>query len=138
MAGRPTKYNPERVKTICDSLAEGLPRWVASTRAGIDIDTLDRWVHRYAEFAAALKVAEAEAVARNVAIIQRAAITSWQAAAWWLERRYSEEFSRRLEITYQRSQVLDEARQLARRHGIDEGSAVREAERILDDVSKRR
>ena len=89
---RPTKYNPDRVKTVCEALAIGLPRWVSAARAGIDHDTLLRWEHRYGEFADAIKKAEADAVARNVALIQAAAPKSWQAAAWWLERKYTTEW----------------------------------------------
>lgn len=45
--------------------------------------------------------AEADAHARNVAVIQRAAQAgTWQAAAWFLERRYPEQYARRtLEVS---------------------------------------
>ena len=43
--------------------------------------------------------AEADAEVRNVAIIQRAADTTWQAAAWWLERKHKAEWSSRVEQT---------------------------------------
>lgn len=62
------------------------------------------------EFLDAVKKAEEEAVVRNVAIINKAASTSWQAAAWWLERRRPADFSikqlqehsggLRIEVTY--------------------------------------
>lgn len=41
----------------------------------------------YVAFLAAVKEAEAEAEAEIVSCVRRAAITSWQAGAWWLERR---------------------------------------------------
>jgi hypothetical protein len=42
-----------------------------------------------------LKTARAEAIVRNVAVIQTAASGgSWQAAAWWLERQAPEQFSK--------------------------------------------
>ena len=36
---------------------------------------------------------EAQAIERNTALIQTSAEKSWQAAAWWLERRVKKEFS---------------------------------------------
>ena len=47
----------------------------------------------YVQLFQAVQKAESDAVARNVAVIQTAAKKSWQAAAWWLERRYPEEFA---------------------------------------------
>lgn len=42
-----------------------------------------------------LKTARAEAIVRNVAVIQQAASSgTWQAAAWWLERQAPEQFSK--------------------------------------------
>jgi hypothetical protein len=42
-----------------------------------------------------LKTARAEAIVRNVAVIQQAASGgTWQAAAWWLERQAPEQFSK--------------------------------------------
>jgi hypothetical protein len=48
------------------------------------------------EFWNTIKKAEKDAVARNVALIQRAAQEgNWQAAAWWLERKYFEDWGRK-------------------------------------------
>ena len=49
----------------------------------------------YFEFFEAIKKAEAQAEARNVAVIQTAARDSWQAAAWWLERKYPQEWGKK-------------------------------------------
>lgn len=49
----------------------------------------------YFEFFEAIKKAEAIAEARNVTIIQSAAKDSWQAAAWWLERKHPDEWGRK-------------------------------------------
>lgn len=49
----------------------------------------------YFEFFESVKKAEAQAVARNVAVIQSAAKDSWQAAAWWLERKYPQEWGKK-------------------------------------------
>jgi hypothetical protein len=45
------------------------------------------------EFLKAIKEAEAEAEARNVALIQTAAQGTWQAAAWYLERKHKDRWS---------------------------------------------
>jgi hypothetical protein len=45
-------------------------------------------------FLDAIEKAQAEAEARNVAIIQKAAFSTWQAAAWWLERTRSKKYAR--------------------------------------------
>jgi hypothetical protein len=90
-------------KVILAGIAAGLPRKHAAERAGITEQTLNSWLRKgktkrapaeFLSFLSALKKAEADAVARNVAIIQTAAKGGkWTAAAWWLERRYPEEFS---------------------------------------------
>lgn len=47
------------------------------------------------EFIEATKKAEAEAKKRWVQIIDDASKTNWQASAWFLERKYPEEWARR-------------------------------------------
>ena len=41
-----------------------------------------------------LKKAEAECKAARIATVLKASEKSWQAAAWWLERRFSDEYGR--------------------------------------------
>lgn len=43
-----------------------------------------------------IKKSKAEAIKRNVAIVQQAAMKQWQAAAWWLERTEPEKYGRRI------------------------------------------
>jgi hypothetical protein len=94
-AGRPRKaLDPGRVERVLQGIKIGLPFVHACARAGISEDTFARWRKQSADFAEAVKSAEAEAIARNVTVIQKAAGTSWQAAAWWLERRYPNEFAK--------------------------------------------
>ena len=92
---RPTKRNDEVEKKICQLLAAGNTRTTSAIVAGISDDTLVRWVRRFAGFAEVVKRAEEEAVARNVALINQAASKSWQAAAWWLERRRPDDWKDR-------------------------------------------
>ena len=128
--GRPTKLTPEVQTSICRDLAAGLTRDCAATRAGITYSTLRLWVSRgrrggakntaFLDFYTALKKAEQDAIARNVAIVQTAAkggmvverVTStdakgrttttekftrpeWTAGAWWLERKFPDRWGKR-------------------------------------------
>lgn len=94
-AGRPRKaLDQGRVERVLQGIKIGLPFVHACARAGISEDTFARWRKQSSDFAEAVKSAEAEAIARNVTVIQKAAGTSWQAAAWWLERRYPQDFAR--------------------------------------------
>ncbi len=48
------------------------------------------------QFWQAIKKAEKEAIIKNVAVIQKAAEDgNWQAAAWWLERKYFQDWGRK-------------------------------------------
>ena len=108
-SGRTPKLTPEVQKLIVDAVAAGNYLHHAAQYAGIHIATLERWkqvgarekVGIYHDFFEAVKKAEGQAIARNVAIISKAAATSWQAAAWLLERKYFADWGRkeRLEHT---------------------------------------
>ena len=86
-----TKYGPDITQEICKHLAAGMGRVDSCTLADIHYDTFCEWMKR-AEFSEAIKKAEASCKERNIALIQRAATKSWQAAAWTLERKYPMEF----------------------------------------------
>jgi len=73
---------------------------------GVDESTWYRWLREGEQsedendlkykFYQSIKKAEAKAVARNVALIQRAAQEgNWQAAAWWLERKFPSEWGKK-------------------------------------------
>lgn len=121
--GRPTKRIPETEARILEALRAGNTRRTAAEYGGITVTTFCDWVNRFPEFSEAVKKAEADCVAAMVAVIKRAAtgypvkktvtktrevggvaetettVTeyiehSWQAAAWYLERRIPEDFAR--------------------------------------------
>ena len=94
VAGRPTKYDADTAKAIIGAIELGLPYRHACAYGGISEDTFARWRVKYADFAESVKAAEARAVAGRLARIRRAEEDSWQAAAWYLERRYPQEFGR--------------------------------------------
>jgi hypothetical protein len=68
------------------------PRWpslkAACKLAGLGFSTFNGWREEDSFFAQKIEFAEAQAIERNLALIQRAALKDWKAAAWILERRH--------------------------------------------------
>jgi hypothetical protein len=65
----------------------------------------------FAAFLAHLQKADAEAEAAAVKVIVRAAQDgTWQAAAWWLERRRSQRWARREALSHEERARREEAR----------------------------
>lgn len=95
------KYTPERIKAITDAVLQGVPYRHAAAIAGITETTFYEWMNKKPAFAEAIKEAEAKAVAGRIARIRLAEGDHWQAAAWWLERKYPQEFGR----TVQENQI---------------------------------
>ena len=119
--GRPVKLTPEVQEDICAAIRAGNYIEPSAIRAGVSKSTLYSWLKKgkteadrvdravsvgrrakvtaklkpYVDFLDAVKKAEAEAEARDVAIISKAAITQWQAAAWRLERKHYDRWGRR-------------------------------------------
>jgi hypothetical protein len=126
---RPTKFNTDRADRVLDALRAGNTRRAAAQYAGVDDRSLRRWIERFVHFAAAIEKAEADAEVRHVANIARAAQEgTWQASAWWLERRRPDDYGRRERIDVT---VRQTAERLGAELGIDPDDLIREAERIL-------
>lgn len=119
MAGRPTKRTPEREARLLEALRAGNTRRAACHYAGITPETFSQW-QRFSEFSAAVQKAEADAEVRHVAQIAQAAMSgTWQASAWWLERRRPDDYGRR-----DRIDLEVYVRQRAAELGIDEEDAL--------------
>jgi hypothetical protein len=127
---RPTKRTPETEAAILDALRAGNTRTDAALIAGLNPHTLSDWCKRFPQFSAAVEKAEAEARARMVAIVAKAAVHTWTAAAWYLERRDPEHFGRRdrLDMTLD---ARREAERIAAEDGLDPSEVLAEAEAIL-------
>lgn len=110
LGGRPTKLNDALIVKICDAIRGGNYIEVAAAYAGINKDTLYRWlkmgarskrqtIHR--RFSDAVEKALADSEVRDVLLIANAAKTQWQAAAWRLERKNFKRWGRkdRVELT---------------------------------------
>lgn len=95
---RPTKMTPQVVDAIMTALRGGNTRMCAAEYAGIAYETFRRHFDADVIFGDAVKKAEAECEARCVAHVLKAAPNTWQAAAWWLERRRKEVYGRFLNV----------------------------------------
>lgn len=96
--GAPQKLTIEIQDAVVQSIRAGNYLKVACAAAGIGVSTLNQWRRderkQFAAFAAAVDEAIAYAEQRNVALIQRAAVTTWQAAAWYLERKHRDRWGK--------------------------------------------
>lgn len=99
------KYNRARHDTIVQAIRAGNSKANAFRLAGISVDTGTEWLKfgreraeeypYYAELYEDVEQALAEYEASRVSLVTTAADTgTWQAAAWWLERRNPDEWGR--------------------------------------------
>lgn len=118
--GRPTKLTPKLQEEIVQVIRAGNYVETACSFVGINKTTFYDWLKRgareqarlekdssakidpqeriYLNFSNAIKKAEAEAEARDVIIIGKAAEHQWQAAAWRLERKFPSKWGRRTDL----------------------------------------
>lgn len=101
--GRPAKLTAQVQDTIVQAIRSGNYNEVAAQMAGVCERTLYNWLERgeeeqagkYFQFLQAVKKAAAEAEARHLALIANAAQKTWQAAAWFLERKHPDRWGRK-------------------------------------------
>jgi len=102
--GRKSRLTPELVADIGKLLTEGNTTRMACAMVGISEAAFYKHFKagesghgspRQVEFVETVKKAKVTAQRRAVLLIQTAARTSWQAAAWYLERTCPEEWGRR-------------------------------------------
>ena len=108
MAGRRLKLTPELIEQVVTAIRLGNYAQTACELVGIGTTTYYRWLEMaekpsnpqiYREFRDAIKRAEAEAEVRTVARIMRAADDgTWQASAWYLERKHPEKWGKNEKI----------------------------------------
>lgn len=92
---RPRKNTPSAKERIIEAVGLGATYERAAAAGGIGYSTLREWILADAEFAEAVKQAEAQRANEALSAIRRAARDGqWQAAAWLLERRYPGEYGR--------------------------------------------
>ena len=95
---RRTKYTPEVVQRLTDALQLGATYELACNYAGISYETFNEWRKAKVEFSDAVQKAEGVAVIGWLAKIENAANDGeWTAAAWKLERRYPQQYGRKVQ-----------------------------------------
>jgi hypothetical protein len=113
-----------------------MTRRAACAVAGIHHTQLYRWMHASAPFRTAIEKAEGRAEATfSARVSQAAGKGTWQAAAWWLERRRPEEYARRQQVDF-RFELEAEIRKLALEAGVDAKELLAEAERIVRGLER--
>ena len=99
--GRPSKRTPELEAAIAECLRLGMSYPQLCDACGISQTQFRQWRKHYRDFQQLVRRAEAEAVKLNLAVIQAAAASgkSWQAAAWFLERKHPEQWGKTETLT---------------------------------------
>ena len=93
-----SKYTPEITHKICALIADGNYVKTACEAVGISQECHYNWIKVYDEYSEAIKKAEAASEAWHVNNIKKAASKSWQASAWYLERKFAQRWGRQIVI----------------------------------------
>jgi hypothetical protein len=100
---RPTKLEPKTLKRLVDAIKLGATYPIACKYANISYETFCAWRRKadeeesglFVEFAEAIALAEGTAGVTALRKIQQASREgTWQASAWFLERRYPDQYGR--------------------------------------------
>jgi len=92
--GRKSKLTEETQKRILDFIRAGLPNKESANAVGMSERTFYDHLADNRSFRSAVEKAFAECAAEKVLRVRKAEPDSWQAAAWWLERRMRKDFGR--------------------------------------------
>lgn len=103
-----SKYDKEHVTLILDAVSNGLGRVNAAKIAGIHYDTFCEWFNKYPDFSEAIKKAELSGAdhIKQKCIDRITEDKSWQSAAWWLERKYFNEFGNKQTVNTNQNYVI--------------------------------
>ncbi len=95
---------------------------------GISYETFRTWEKEKSVFSVAIKKAEAECKVARIQTILKASDKSWQAAAWWLERRYGDEYGRMVkEEKPQNVVTIEELEEAGRQQDAERYDTIEEA-----------
>jgi len=100
------KYSEAMVKEISKYLESGMNIEDTCVLAGISKETFFTWRKTKSDFSDSTKKAQAKNKANAVVRIQRAGEKQWQALAWWLERKYPEEFALKQNLSMSQTVVV--------------------------------
>jgi transcriptional regulator with XRE-family HTH domain len=102
-----SKATSQTINIILDAISHGLSQREAATLAGISEDTLSLW-KRDSDFSEQIRQKQIENKLRHINVINEASKKHWQASAWWLERKYKEEFSLKNKLDLETNIKLEE------------------------------
>lgn len=106
LGGRPTAFSKARGQKIVEAIRKGALLEIACAFAGVTRQTLYRWLKKgeedigigkrtvLAKWKAEVDAATAECEVSMTGIVAKAALSDWKAAAFVLERRFPERWSR--------------------------------------------
>lgn len=118
------KLNATAHSAVVKAIAAGLTRRLCAQSAGISKDTLFSWLRKgradiqkgkdtkYSRLIRDIRKGEADKAKSWLSIIESAALTDpkhWTAAAWLLERRLKDDYSKREEINQHHSGSIETA-----------------------------
>ena len=126
-----SKMTDARVGAILNALRHGCTRRAAAAVGGIAQRTFYNWLEADdGTLLQAVERAEGEAEAAFTAIVAESAPKSWQAAAWWLERRKFADYARHDKVDMS-IDLRKEAERFAAEQGLDPAEVLAEAESIV-------
>lgn len=125
-----SKLTTARIEAILNALRTGCTRRAAAAVGGISHQTLYNWMAADLTLVDAIERAEGEAEATFTAIVAQSAPKSWQAAAWWLERRKFGDYARHDKVDMS-IDLRREAERVAAEQGLDADAVMAEAEAIV-------
>jgi len=109
---RATKYTKIRAHNICSNIASGNTLRAAALAEGISEATFHRWRNEKADFA---KMVEQAIGVSEASLVQKLTSSEdWRAAAWILERRFPQTWSKKdhIDMHVSRSEGLDEIKMM--------------------------
>lgn len=93
------KYTEDNVKAFVEAIKIGVKIKNACELIGINQDTYFTWVKEHPEFSDLIKRARGERTREALMVIRKAALKSWQAAAWYLERTFPDQYGLKAQLT---------------------------------------
>lgn len=114
------KYNAGTVRVIIEALELGMTQRAACNVANIDPATFYDWMERHDDFSSAVNMARDRGKQEALQRIREAAREPkhWQAAAWYLERSFPQEYGQRRIHEFDRESAAQTLREIAAEYGV--------------------